>query len=171
MPSDDGLKECEDKYKKLDQEYKLEQQRLVDCRNDRDQLEQEIQRVRDEARKAQDDMAVRIAAAEAGLKAEKEAHNEIKRFLSNELNTTQNLSEIKAEVIRLVGIEDLLVKERKAHEATKDRLTDKDTTIKQLKNEIERLQGELKKAKGLDDASTVEMLQEIINRLKKLIRR
>lgn len=172
MPSDDGeLKKCQESYKKLEAEYSLEQQRVVDCRNERTQLQQEIDRVRDEMRRQQDDMSVRITAAEAGLKTEKEARIEQVRFLSEELGTTQNWPEIKTAVIRLVGVEDLLNKERKAHSDTKDKVNEGKQREESLKAEIERLEGELKKAKGLNDATTADLIQELINRLKKLVRR
>jgi multidrug efflux pump subunit AcrA (membrane-fusion protein) len=176
MPPDDGaLKELQERYNKLEEEYKLEQQRVVDCRNDRTDLLTQIDRMRLEFDKERDDLNVRIAAAEAGQKAEKEARQEIVRTLSTLLQSTQNWPDIEKAIVGLIGIEDLLNKERKAHNDTVEAKLAAERKIKELENEVERLEKELKKAKGIDDASThelvIEVYQRIISRLKQITRR
>lgn len=176
MPPDEGaLKELQERYNKLEEEYKLEQQRVVDCRNDRTDLLTQIDRMRLEFDKERDDLNVRITAAEAGQKAEKEARQEIVRTLSTLLQSTQNWPDIEKAIVGLIGIEDLLNKERKAHNDTVEAKLEAQRKIKELENEVERLEKELKKAKGIDDASShelvIEVYQRIISRLKQITRR
>jgi hypothetical protein len=79
-PQDTAMSDLEKKYKHLKREYELEQQRLVDCRKDREKLERENKSLQNQ------------------LEEEDNARLTFIRTLANNLGTTQNQNEIIAMV-------------------------------------------------------------------------
>lgn len=161
----------EEKYNQCEVEFSKEQQRLIDCRTDRDQRDAEISTLKNNISSLKDEFTTTISGLKVGLESEQKTNQERLEWLANTLGCGAVWSEIQTESSKLVGIGDL-------YEESKEKISDQSQTIvdmgireKTLLDEIARLKIEAKKAKGLGDASTYELLTELANRFTNILRR
>lgn len=107
-----------------------------------------------------DDLKARIARAEEEARQQKDAFKEHKAWEAATLNTTQDVAQIRAEIVKLVTVEDQNLKLNKENEFLKFELNSRDRQIDDLKNQVDSLKKELKIAKGLKDATNSEIERE-----------
>lgn len=162
---DDELKALKEKLEWYEREYPIEQQRVTDARRERDEALTSLEQVREELAQTKADCKVDTNAALEMYKLEKERYKDMVSFLADLLATNQDETQIKSELKRLIDIEDLLVKERTGHDYTKYELAESQKVVESLNRTIESLRAELRTAKGLKDATKVELISELLRRL------
>jgi len=163
--------DCETKLAWYETEYPKEQQRVIDARTERDAIKTDYDHLTTEYNRLKEDSRIQIGLAEDIGKAQKEKYQAFIGQVASLLLTTQDEATILPAIDRLVTVEDQLSGVRKELDQTTKTLGIKDTKISEMATEIKRLQEEARKAKGLGDATTADLINEIISRLVKIIKK
>lgn len=140
MPSDE-LKELKEKLAWYEKEYPLEQQRVADARKERDDALAQVENLKNEMAKLREDAKRDIGAAKDEAKKQKEALNELVVFFASNLGTTQDVPKIKAEIVRLIDIEDQLTKCRSDKDDVQKEVQELRSVISTHIEEASRLSG------------------------------
>jgi hypothetical protein len=114
-----------------------------------------------------EDSSNQIRTAEDVAKAQKYKYDDFISSVATRLQTTQDTATIYPEIDRLITVEDLLTKERKAHDATKTELTESMGMNERLKQEIETLKIEKLQALNLGNVSLADYITAKINKYRK----
>lgn len=117
------------------------------------------------------DSASQIRIAQDGEKQQREKYEIILSTVAGKLQTTQDTARIYPEIDRLIGIEDALNQERKAHDSTRDQLTEANAVNQRLKAEIDQLKVERLQAMNLGDVSLADFITAKIKKYKEMLRR
>jgi hypothetical protein len=163
--------DCQTKLAWYEAEYPKEQQRVIDARKERDEIKNSYDGLTTEYSRLKEDSRIQIESAEAVSDAQKQKYQDLIRELASRLGTTQDEATILPSLDTLIEIEGQLSAVRKELDQNQKTLTAKDQTIKDMRAEIDRLKEEARKAKGLGDATTADLINEIIKRLTAIIRR
>lgn len=163
--------DCETKLAWYEEEYPKEQQRVIDARKERDDIKASYEGLTTEFNRLKEDSRIQIEAAEAVSDAQKQKYQNLTRELASRLGTPQDEARILPALDTLIEVESQLAGARKELDQDQKILAAKDQKIGEMEAEIKRLQEEARKAKGLGDATTADMIEEIIKRLVQIIRK
>lgn len=165
------LAECESKLAWYQKEFPLEQQRVIDARAERDDLAREFENYKLETQKTINDLKTSLKGAETEATLQRDALKELIASLAETLATTQEAPRIKAKVVELIEIEDLLNKERKLSEGKDETIAAQTQSINELKIQVETLEQQLREAKGLHSATYSQLLEAIVTKFINNIKR
>lgn len=172
---DQDMSETTDELKKriayLESEQVKDQERVESCRTNRTNLETQVEQLNQQIKTLKEEFSVEREALKEEANQQKDVHKEALRWLSETLGTTQDFAKIRAEIVRCIEFEDLADKRLKEITQANLRLTELTEDNKQLRDLVEDLQRQAREAKGLGDATTADLLNELIRRLKNILRR
>ena len=164
----------EDTKKKIEwyeREYPMEQKRLIAEKAKVAKKEEELEKVRLEAQRAENDFKVQLEATATESKLNREAYKGLLEWFGQILQSTQDESAVKAAVASLVAVEDVLTKERKTHVMVLTNLRQAKTEIDNLELTIVDLKKKRKEAIGLERPEirdlVVAIYDYIINKLRR----
>lgn len=149
-------------------EYPLEQQRVQDARRERDEALRTIESQKADIQALKELHKIEIGQLQTEARIQKENFQDFKRRLAEELKSSQDEAVITGEVSNLVEVEELLRTERLKHEETKETLSERNDVVDALNRQIESLKEQLRVARGLGDATAIELISELLNRLLKI---
>lgn len=133
------------------------------------QLQRQIDDLQREYKYLKEDSAIQIRTSQDIAKEQKEKYEAVLREVATILGTTQDIATIYPELNKLVEVEALYEKEKKNHKKCLEELDLRHSENDQLNAEIARLREEARMAKGLGDATTADLINEIIKRLKAIL--
>lgn len=143
----------------------------VKLKEDKQKLEDTIESLKSNHSKEVDDLKAQVSGSKEEARQQKDAFKDHRAWEAGALNTTQDVAQIRAEIVRLVTIEDQKNKVDKELGFAVSELSTRNKQVDDLNNTVDRLKEELKIAKGLGDASTAELITEIIKRLTNILRK
>lgn len=146
MSAQEELDKLKTEYVKLQEEYNKEQQRVTDCRADRENLTNQVNQLQSSYSNLQDDFKRDKEAAAAREKEKDIRHKNFVASLAVTLGTRQDEEEIVAETKRLVDAEDQLNK-------TRTELNTCTITKTALTSTLENIYEQLSNASGIPVAS------------------
>ncbi len=170
MSDQTDIEELKKRNEYLESERVKDQERIDSCRTDRTSLETEVEQLKSQIKTIKEDNKVEREALKEEARQQKEVHQETLRWLSETLGTTQDFAKIRAEIVKLIEYEDLADKRGKEVAQVNLRLAELTEDNKELRNLIDDLKREAREAKGLGDATTADLLSELIRRLQSIIR-
>lgn len=172
MP-DSNTKSLEEKLAYYEKNFPEEQQRVIDARKERDEIQSTFDLAKNNWKQIETDFKNKISGLEEENTQQKNRYKELIAYLASTLGTTQDEAKLKGEVTRLVGVEDTLTKERTKNGELAQDLQNKQNIVSSLEVEVEKLKNELKNAKGLGTATEGELLialyEKVISRLKTIL--
>lgn len=167
----DTIKKLEQRIEYLESEVGVEKKRTTDCRVDRSNLESEVATLKNEIKQLKDGFRVERESLKEEVRQQKETHLDVIRWFAETLGTTQDIAKIRAEVVKLLEFEDLADKRAKEISTQLLRINELTDSNKELRLLVDELKDQVREAKGLGDATTADLLSELIRRIQQIIRR
>lgn len=172
--NEDSMSDNSDLQKRiehLEAEAKKDQERIESCRADRTAGETKIAQLEQQIKTLKEEFGVERESLKEEANQQKEVHKESLRWLAETLGTIQDFAKIRAEIVRCVEFEDLADKRGKEITQCNLQLSESKEDNQELRNLVDDLRRQAREAKGLGDATTAELITELVNKLVNIIRR
>jgi hypothetical protein len=169
MSDQTDVKELQKRIQYLEDEREKDRERIESCRADRTSLETEVGQLKQQIKTLKEEFGVEREGLKEEAQQQKDVHKEALRWLAETLGTTQDFAKIRAEIVRCIEFEDLADKRGKEVAQLNLQLAEEKEDNKELKDLVDDLRRQAREAKGLGDATTADLLQELINRLLNII--
>lgn len=154
----------------LESERVKDQERIESCRTDRTGLETEVEQLKAQIKTLKEEFAVEREGLKEEAQQQKDVHKEALRWLAETLGTTQDFAKIRAEIVRCIEFEDLADKRGKELAQCNLQLSESKEDNQELRDLVDDLRRQAREAKGLGDATTADLLNELIKRITNIIR-
>jgi hypothetical protein len=166
MSGETDITELRKRILYLEEEWNKDQERITSCRSDRTALEIQVAELKQQIGLLKNDIVSEKEALKQEVEQHKKVYKEVTQWIAETLGTGQDWAQIKAAVVRLREGEDNGERYQRENIDLKRQIIEYVNGEKNHLEVIKTLEAKLRIARGLGDASIIELLQEIISRLK-----